>query len=81
MPCQFESTKEQAYHMCTPWKPGIAIYIMVIAQIAIVLANCFAGCIKPEVGVCAIMVLGYHIVRWMSSLVSIRARLPWLCVA
>jgi hypothetical protein len=36
--------------MCTPWKPGIAIYIMVIAQIAVVLANCFAGCIKPEVG-------------------------------
>jgi hypothetical protein len=35
--------------MCTPWHGGLAVYVMVFAQVALVLASCFGGCLKPEV--------------------------------
>ncbi|EDQ84780.1 uncharacterized protein MONBRDRAFT_29901 [Monosiga brevicollis MX1] len=48
LPCEYDITSEKAYHFCNPWKPGLCIYLMIVAQVFLILANCFGGCIGPE---------------------------------
>ncbi len=48
MPCLYSSTKEAAYHMCHPWGTGVAIYIVVAAEVCLMLAVCFGGCILTQ---------------------------------
>jgi hypothetical protein len=35
--------------MCNPWDVGVAIYAMIIAQVLLVLAVCFGGCVMTQV--------------------------------
>lgn len=48
MPCQYDSTEEMSYHMCTPWSPGIAIYALLVSQVLLVLSICFSGCLLTQ---------------------------------
>eukprot|EP00043_Microstomoeca_roanoka_P016879 m.174499 g.174499 ORF g.174499 m.174499 type:complete len:563 (+) comp16539_c3_seq3:119-1807(+) len=48
-PCRYDITKEQMYHMCNPWETGLAVYVMIVAQICLTLAICFAGCIISQI--------------------------------
>eukprot|EP00056_Hartaetosiga_gracilis_P003018 m.58939 g.58939 ORF g.58939 m.58939 type:complete len:262 (+) comp11292_c0_seq1:208-993(+) len=49
LPCEIESTKETMYHLCNPWTAGIALYLLMVAQVFLTLSVCFAGCVPNDV--------------------------------
>ena len=49
LPCAFETTKEQAFHLCNPWETGVAIYIVIISQVCLTLAICFSSCVLSSI--------------------------------
>lgn len=49
VPCGSNLTEEAAYHMCNPWTSGSAIWLQVVAMVAMALANCVAAFVYTKV--------------------------------